>query len=413
MNNNFIYSTTAQYFTKCLLNVTDNCNLNCKYCFVQQQPHYMSLETAKKAVDFIYNNLQKKINLGLIDIDSKAILTFFGGEPMLCYKTIIVPIVKYCNKKYPNKFNFGITTNGTLLNKTKIKFLKQNNFNILLSLDGTKETQDFNRSCKAKESSYKLITKHISYLLKLFPNLSCRSTIYAPTVQNLFNDYLYIESLGFKNWDAMIDQRHKWTDKKISILKEQISKIYQYRLKQIIEKKPVLNSSFLNKWFLYTINIITNNNLYFQMNLKDIIYRCGLGTISGAIGWDGSIYGCQEQVSQGKSSIFYIGNIYNNGIDIQKHYNLLNIYYNTQIKKQQQIIEKCNNCLLQNICQKFIIDCPSTTYDLFNDMQSITDIECQMKKIYFNNSLITLEKIFTLNNQNIINYFITIIQEGG
>jgi len=55
---------------------------------------------------------------------------------MLCYSTIIVPLVEYCKLNYPNIFEFGMTTNGTLLDKEKIDFLKENNFNLLLSIDG-------------------------------------------------------------------------------------------------------------------------------------------------------------------------------------------------------------------------------------------------------------------------------------
>jgi len=83
---------------------------------------------------------------------------------------------------------------------------------LLLSIDGNKETQDFNRPCKnCNQSSFDLIEKNISYLLKNFPNLCFRSTIYAPTVDHLFENYLYAESLGFKRWEAIEDSRHIWT----------------------------------------------------------------------------------------------------------------------------------------------------------------------------------------------------------
>jgi sulfatase maturation enzyme AslB (radical SAM superfamily) len=57
MNERFIYPTAAWYLTDCMLNVTDDCNLQCRYCFVQQQPHYMTLQTAKDIADWLYQNL--------------------------------------------------------------------------------------------------------------------------------------------------------------------------------------------------------------------------------------------------------------------------------------------------------------------------------------------------------------------
>ena len=59
---------------------------------------------------------------------------------MLCYNSIIVPIVNYCNEKYPNDFDFGMTTNGTLLNDEVIKWLREHEFSLLLSIDGDKKT---------------------------------------------------------------------------------------------------------------------------------------------------------------------------------------------------------------------------------------------------------------------------------
>jgi len=86
---------------------------------------------------------------------------------MLQYKTIIKPIVLYCEEKYPNKFNYGITTNGTLLSKDSIDFFKKYNFSVMLSMDGIKEAQDFDRPCRnPKQSSYDLIMKNVKYLIE-------------------------------------------------------------------------------------------------------------------------------------------------------------------------------------------------------------------------------------------------------
>ena len=43
------------------------------------------------------------------------------------------------------KYIFTITTNATLLKEEQIKFLAENNFNLVISLDGPAEIQDANR----------------------------------------------------------------------------------------------------------------------------------------------------------------------------------------------------------------------------------------------------------------------------
>ena len=115
------------------LNVTQRCNLACKYCFVVQQPKEMTYEIAKDCADFYARNA----------IDEKVVpnITFFGGEPMLRYDDIVKPLVEYVRSTYGD-YQLDITTNGTLLDEEKLKFFKKNDVGILLSIDGNKKTQD-------------------------------------------------------------------------------------------------------------------------------------------------------------------------------------------------------------------------------------------------------------------------------
>ena len=145
------YKKKKKKMESLVLNVTNACNLKCKYCFVhKEEPHFMSLETAIQAVEYGQKNKRK----------DSFFIVFFGGEPLLCYDTIIKPLVEYVKEKQYN-VNFSITTNGTLLTKEKVDFLKQNNFCLLFSFDGSKETQDYNRS-----DSFDTIIKNIPYLLE-------------------------------------------------------------------------------------------------------------------------------------------------------------------------------------------------------------------------------------------------------
>ena len=68
-------------------------------------------------------------------------------------------------------------------------------------------------------------------------------------------------------------------------------------------------------------------NKNFQRDVK----RCGLGANGyGSIGFDGSILGCQEQTSKfDDNNIFYLGNIYNQGIEKIRHEKLLKLYSKT------------------------------------------------------------------------------------
>ena len=59
--------------------------------------------------------------------------------------------------------------------------------------------------------------------------------------------------------------------------------------------------------------------------LKDGVMRCGLGTNSVAIGWNGKLYGCQQDVTIQEKTIMQIGDL-TNGINIKSHTKLLKSY---------------------------------------------------------------------------------------
>jgi sulfatase maturation enzyme AslB (radical SAM superfamily) len=101
----------------------------------------MTLDIAKSAVDLIVNNYNIKKEKGWLGKDERKGVTFFGGEPMLMYDQIIVPLIKYIENTYNiNEFHFDITTNGTLLNEERLVFMSKYSIYPLLSIDGDRET---------------------------------------------------------------------------------------------------------------------------------------------------------------------------------------------------------------------------------------------------------------------------------
>lgn len=73
--------------TRAFFNITNACNLSCRYCFVKQSPEYMSYQTAKDAADFLIRNAEQS--------GTTPAITFFGGEPLLGWDTVIMPLTEY------------------------------------------------------------------------------------------------------------------------------------------------------------------------------------------------------------------------------------------------------------------------------------------------------------------------------
>ena len=128
-----------------VLQVTQSCNLVCEYCpFANQEgveyrkhsQKKMSLETAKKAIDFYAAHAGEADTLTV---------SFYGGEPLLAFD-LIKDVVAYTNARYFGKNIFyNLTTNGTLLTDEMICFFIQNEFSIMFSIDGPAKIHDQHR----------------------------------------------------------------------------------------------------------------------------------------------------------------------------------------------------------------------------------------------------------------------------
>lgn len=113
---------------------TLNCNLNCIYCFQENNKS----EEYKLFPDDLTSFIE------LFDI-SNLHINWFGGEPTLKYNQIMDltnTITKYAKQNNIN-FTFSIVTNGLLLDEDMIDdFISVGITNIQLTLDGLRETHN-------------------------------------------------------------------------------------------------------------------------------------------------------------------------------------------------------------------------------------------------------------------------------
>ena len=121
-----------------ILNVTNTCNYRCVYCHagVSQGKEKMSIETAAKALNFIFDSS-----------GGECTIEFQGGEPLLNW-----PVVKFVTEqaRAMNKANkpvsITLVSNLSLLDDEKLNFLLDNHVQICTSLDGSAEVHNANRA---------------------------------------------------------------------------------------------------------------------------------------------------------------------------------------------------------------------------------------------------------------------------
>ena len=145
------------------LHVAHGCNMDCEYCFAGKGDYsgksgIMSAETGKRALDYLVENSGSRRHL---EVD------FFGGEPLINWDVCkeIVAYGRELEKKYDKVFNFTLTTNGVLIDDDVIDFTNREMGNVVLSLDGRRETHDRMRHSKSGGGTYDKIIGNFKALV--------------------------------------------------------------------------------------------------------------------------------------------------------------------------------------------------------------------------------------------------------
>ena len=155
--------------THLILNPTINCNFRCWYCYEKHVPSKMSEKTIKCVEKLIENSCKRSRAL---------IISFFGGEPLLYYDDVILPILKRAKDiacKEGIVFTSNCTTNGSLFNLSRIIELKKLNFNFAqITLDGNREIHNKTRHYANGIGSYDRIIENIKELVRHHIHITLR-----------------------------------------------------------------------------------------------------------------------------------------------------------------------------------------------------------------------------------------------
>lgn len=338
------------------LHVAHDCNMTCKYCFGDKGAFegirsLLSLETGKKAIDFLLNHSGSRRNL---EID------FFGGEPLMNFE-VVKALVDYGREKekaYGKNIRFTITTNGLLLDEEKADYINANMDNVILSIDGRPEVNDNMRRTVNDKGTYDLITKNYqSFVEKRKGTYYVRGTF---TRENLdfSEDVKHLVEKGFKN----VSVEPVVADLSLGYALQDEDK------NRIFEEYDKLTDLYLN----YHEEGKNFEFFHFNVDLNQgpcIIKRvsgCGAGTEYVAVSPEGDIYPCHQFVGNPQ---FLLGNLHDDHFEnkLYDEFNKAHIYNK----------EKCNECWAKFYCSG---GCHANAFNMNGDLRKPYELGCELEK---------------------------------
>lgn len=249
------------------INITNNCNLNCKYCYENFK------EKKNISIRILDEILSKELNYVSNSDEYESIeIQPFGGEPFLNFDAIKHITTYVRNNPIDKEVVIYIITNGTLVHGEIQKWLVENKdlVHCGLSLDGTRDMHNLNRC-----NSYDRID--VNFFIKNYPLQPVKMTIAPNTISRLAEGVIHCHELGFLvncNLCYGVD----WSDPSIiDTLNHELETLVGYYLRN----SKVIPCSMLNQF----ISARTESEFCKKW--------CGVGTGTFSYNLDGVKYPCQ------------------------------------------------------------------------------------------------------------------------
>jgi uncharacterized protein len=303
--------------------LTTECSLQCRYCFGEALEDFDE-DFADFDVDY---SLPKKANYDLALLsnfcskDPHCVLTFYGGEPLLCTNEIrqIMDLVK------PR--HFMIQTNGLLLDKLEPEYV--NRFHtILVSLDGDEELTDYYRG----KDTFRKVIDNVKLVMRngFRGELIARMTVMEQT--DIYKQVKWLldnEEFAFSSVHWQLNAgfwandyaRRNFKDWSTESYVPSVERLARSWVDHMETKRAVLR--------IYPLLGIANSLL---SNEETSLLRCGGGWINYAIQTDGYIVPCPAMWGMKN---YYLGHL-SNAHPLQ----LKKIFVN----------EPCTECDILNVC---------------------------------------------------------------
>lgn len=322
------------------LQITEDCTCQCSYCYqINKSPKQMSIETAKKILDLIFQMKTDQDTTRFINKDTPGlVINFIGGEPLMNIEVIdfvcnyfLITCLKNNYEDWLLQTKFSICSNGDLYFNKKVQEVLnkyQDFLSITITIDGPQELHDECRKCKNGQGNFNNAFKAAqSAKIK-----ETKITISKENLDKLHGIAQFFYNNKYKSLYANPIYERMWSIED--------GQIFYQELKQIAN--DILNYSD------FEISLF-NKDFFQPLKADDLQNWCGAEGKMLAFDPDGNAYPCLRFMSSSLGeniSPIIIGNV-NDGI------------YNTlETKKIQETFQKINR---KTKSTSFCFKCPIAT----------------------------------------------------
>lgn len=173
------------------VNPTLDCNLRCWYCYENHlKGSFMDSDTINRICLYLQKVVSSPTN-------KKIQLSFFGGEPLLCFTRSMKPLISRFNAiciRHNKSLSINITTNGVCLTNKTVDYLLSYGLRVCIQVafDGNREVYNRIKFLKSGEGVYDIVKDNLFYALEKGIIVTVRCNYDAKTLPSfidLLNDF--------------------------------------------------------------------------------------------------------------------------------------------------------------------------------------------------------------------------------
>jgi uncharacterized protein len=316
---------------KCDLVLTTRCNLCCSYCFGmnRETEDEMAWPVARQSVDWLIRASRNAKRLGI---------SFIGGEAMLRFG-LLRDVVEYAKREASiggKSIGFSMTTNGTLLEKTHLRYFRSSGLRYLLSLDGGPEENDRHRKSVGGTSQYAAIAAKMRMLKRHQPWQGARVTVAPETAARLGRSIRHLHrELAINQFIIGFASGVRWSDGQIAAYSRGLMEAFEFYLEECTaERHRRLRIDLLEAGRLGTAD----------MDGQSSVWGCGAGSGRMAVDTDGSLHGCARLAfaAREQKKLLSIGDVDTGFSKPENRRKLLNHSVDARVR--------CRDCVMAGRC---------------------------------------------------------------
>lgn len=183
------------------------CNFSCSYCPQRHGADRLRLGDITAFLDLLRPCLAGRV-----------LLRFTGGEPLLHWP-LIAGTVRHAGRSAGTEFRFALTTNGSMLDRGRIRFLREHGFRVGLSHDGAAQPG-------RDAGSVAAVTAALDRLRRFYPDGYVVNSVFTPrTVPLLAASVAELLREGHRRLRFTLDRTADWKPADLDELEGQMARV--------------------------------------------------------------------------------------------------------------------------------------------------------------------------------------------